>query len=415
MKLLKKTNRAYFFISALAFIVSGVVIYFVLSFIFEEQLNEKLLSDRMSVISNIEKDGSVPCFYPFVEVKEVQGQIERSVIAVDTLIFDVNEEENIPFRQISSVVPIKGHMYLIVVRDTLLEKGDLLMTIIIAIGVVFVLLNIILYFINKKLSLKIWQPFYDTLDDLKRFSHDDPDFKLSAVTEIDEFIELNKTLENLTSKVISDYQSLKRFTEDASHEIQTPLAVIQSKLETMMQYPDLKKEQAELIKSAYASVQRISKLTQTLLLLTKIANDQFPEKRAVNLSELLEKTVTLFEDHINVKSLILKKEIEPECFLETNFFLAESMIINLIGNAVKHCISGEIINIKLDKSKLEISNSGVPFSVPSSKLFERFFKLNTSSESQGLGLSIVKEICTLNKWEINYVYEDDQHKFIVGF
>ena len=415
MRLLKKTSRTYFFISALAFIVSGVVIYFVLSFIFEEQLNENLLSDRMSVISNIEKDGSVPYFYPFVEVKEVQGQTERPVIAVDTLIFDVNEKENIPFRQISSVVPIKGHMYLIVVRDTLLEKGDLLMTIIIAIGVVFVLLNIGLYFINKRLSLKIWQPFYNTLDNLKGFSQDRPDFKLPAVTEIDEFIELNKALDNLTLKVISDYQSLKRFTEDASHEIQTPLAVIQSKLETMMQYPDLKKDQAELIKSAYSSVQRISKLTQTLLLLAKIANDQFPEKKAVNLSELLEEKIKLFEDHINGKSLILKKEIEPDCFLETNFFLAESMVMNLIGNAVKHCISGGIINIKLDKSNLEISNSGVPFPFPSSELFERFFKVNTSSESLGLGLSIVKEICTLNRWEINYVYEDGQHKFLVGF
>ncbi|MCX6330044.1 MAG: HAMP domain-containing sensor histidine kinase [Bacteroidia bacterium] len=415
MRLLKKTSRTYFFISALAFIVSGVVIYFVLSFIFEEQLNEKLMSDRMSVISNIEKDGSVPHFYPFVEVQEVPGQTEQPVISIDTLIFDVNEEENIPFRQISSVVPIKGHMYLVVVRDTLLEKGDLLMTIIIAIGVVFVLLNIGLYFINKRLSLKLWQPFYNTLDNLKGFSQDMPDFKLQHETKIDEFIELNKTLENLTSKVISDYQSLKRFTEDASHEIQTPLAVIQSKLETMMQYPDLKKDQAELIKSAYSSVQRISKLTQTLLLLAKIANDQFPEKRAINLSELLEEKVKLFEDHINVKSLFLKKEIEPNCFLKTNFLLAESMVINLVGNAVKHCITRGIISIKLNKNNLEISNSGVPFPVPSSKLFERFFKINKSSESLGLGLSIVKEICTLNRWKINYVYEDGQHKFIVGF
>ena len=415
MKLLKKTNRTYFVISASAFIVSGVVIYFVLSFIFEEQVNENLQSDMMSVIRNIETDGSVPYFYPFVEVKEVAGQTERPLVSVDTLIFDINEKENIPFRQISLVVAIKGQMYLIVVRDTLLEKSDMLMILGIVIGVIFVLLNISLYFINKKLSLKIWQPFYDTLDNLKGFSHDDPDFKLPAITEIDEFIELNKTLENLTLKIMSDYQSLKRFTEDASHEIQTPLAVIQSKLETLMQYPDLKKDQAELIKSAYASVQRISKLTQTLLLLTKIANDQFPEKRAVNLSELLEEKVKLFEDHINGKSLILKKEIEPECFLETNFFLAESMVINLIGNAAKHCITGGIINIRLDKNNLEISNSGVPFSVPASKLFERFFKINTSSESQGLGLSIVKEICTINKWKIDYLYEDYQHKFIVRF
>lgn len=415
MKLLAKTSRTYIVISTSAFIVFGVVVYFVLSFIFEDQLDEKLLSDRMSVIRNIEKDGTVPCFYPFVEVKKVQGQTEWPVASVDTLIFDINEKENIPFRQISSVVAINGQMYLIIIRDALLEKGDMLMIIGIAVGVVFVLLNIILYFINKKLSLKIWQPFYETLNDLKKFSHDAPDFKLSAITEIDEFRELNNTLKNLTSKVISDYQSLKLFAEDASHEIQTPLAVIQSKLETMMQYTDLKKDQAELIRSAYSSVQRISKLTQTLLLLTKIANDQFPERRAVNLSGLLEETIKLFEYHINEKSLTLKKEIDPEFLLKTNYFLAESMAINLIGNAVKHCIKEGIIYIRLTKSYLEISNSGIPFSVPSSKLFERFFKINTSSESLGLGLSIVKEICTLNRWKINYVYENGKHKFIIGF
>jgi hypothetical protein len=153
MKLLKKTNRTYFVISASAFIVSGVVIYLVLSFIIREQLNEKLLSDRLSVIRNIEKDGSVPNFYPFIEVKEILGQPERPVVSKDTLIFDVNEKENIPFRQISSVDVIKGGKYLIVVRDTLLEKSDMLMIIGTAIGVVFVLLNIILYFINNRLFL----------------------------------------------------------------------------------------------------------------------------------------------------------------------------------------------------------------------------------------------------------------------
>jgi signal transduction histidine kinase len=182
-----------------------------------------------------------------------------------------------------------------------------------------------------------------------------------------------------------------------------------------MQYPDLKKDQAELINSAYVYTLRISKLTQTLLLLTKIANDQFPEKRAVNLSELLEEKINIFEDHINGKSLIIKKEIEPECFLETNFFLAESLVVNLIGNAVKHSITGGIINIRLDKYHLEISNPGKPLSVPALKLFDRFYKTDKSSDSQGLGLAIVKEICKLNKWEIRYEHKEDLHKVIVNF
>src|SRR5512137_3008515 len=100
MKLLSKTSRTYLVISALAFIFSGIVIYFFLSFIFEEQLNEKLLSDRMSVIRNIEENSSVPNFYPFIEVEEIHRQSEKPLASVDTLIFDVSENESVPFRQI---------------------------------------------------------------------------------------------------------------------------------------------------------------------------------------------------------------------------------------------------------------------------------------------------------------------------
>jgi signal transduction histidine kinase len=413
MRLLQKTNRTYLLISGTALIIAGVIIYFVLSFIFDDQLNEKLMSDIEGVRSTIERTGTLPDYYPFIETREVHGQSERSYETIDTLIFDVNEKENIPFRQISLIDTINGKKYFIASRDALLEKSDLLVTIVIVIGSVFILLLISLYFINRKLSLSIWQPFYKTLDELREFSHDRPGFRLSSGNQLDEFTELNKTLEKLTQKVISDYQSLKLFTEDASHEIQTPLSVIQSKLETLMQYPDLNNDQADLVKSAYVYTLRISKLTHTLLLLTKIANDQFPDRTAVNFSALLNEKVALFEDHIIGKSLIVKKEIEPECIHETNIFLAESLIINLLGNAVKYSTEGGTVSIRLDKSVFEISNPGKPLSVPASKLFDRFFKMDKSSDSYGLGLAIVKEICTLNKWEIKYEYKNCLHKIVV--
>lgn len=415
MRLLKKTNRAYFIISAFAFIIAGVVIYLVISYYFEDQLNEQLESDRMTVIHNIEKDGTLPFFYPFVEAKKASDQVERAITYSDTVIYDENENENVPFRQISSVDVIKGNYYNILVRDTLLEKGDMLMIIGIIVGGIFILLYASLYFINKKLSLVIWKPFYDTLKNLRNFSNDNPDFKLTDPGNIDEFIELNRTLENLTSKVISDYLSLKSFTEDASHEMQSPLSVIQSKLETLIQHPDLNEDQAELIKSAYISVQRISKLTKALLLLTKIENEQFPEKKNVNLSGILLEKIRLFEDIILSKSLVMKEEIEKECYVETNLFLADSLLVNLMGNAVKHCILDGTVQIRLTSTFLEISNSGKPLLVPSSKLFDRFFKINQSSESPGLGLSIVREICNYNKWIIEYFWEDNLHKFKVTF
>ena len=415
MKLLKKTSRTYLIVSASAFIVAGLIIYFVLSFILEEELNENLRSDIKSIVRTIDKDKTIPHYYPFVEVKKVQGQTPGPYRVIDTLIFEKKGKEEIPFRQISSVKSIQGETYLILVRNALMEKSDLLMIIGVAIGLVFVLLNITLYLINRKLSLEIWKPFYNTLDKLKKFSPDDPVFKLTEESEIDEFAEMKNTLESLTSKVISDYQALKRFSEDASHEIQTPLAVIQSRLEALLQYPDITKDQADLINSAYTSVQRISKLTQTLLLLTKIANDQFPEKVKVNMSELLEEKILLFEDHIKSKSLTIHKEIDFGFFLETNFFLADSMVMNLIGNAVKHTSKDGAIDISLHENYLEISNTGPPLTVTSEKLFERFYKADKSTGSHGLGLAIVKEICKLNKWKVTYLYVNDQHKFKVKF
>jgi signal transduction histidine kinase len=415
MRLLQKINRAYFLVSVTAFVIAGAVIYFVLSFIFEGQLNEKLKADIENVKLTISKNGKLPNYYPFIESREVQGQSIRLYESIDTLVFDPAEEEIIPYRQISLITPINGKEFFIAARGTLLEKSDLLATIVIVIICVFMMLLTSLYFINRKLSLNIWKPFYKTLNELKDFSHDKPGFRLSSGSHLEEFTELNNSLEKLTSKVISDYQSLKRFTEDASHEIQTPLSVIQSKLETLMQYPDLMKDQADLINSAYVYTLRISKLTKTLLLLTKIANDQFPERKSVNISVLLDEKIKLFDDNIISKSLIINKDIEPDCILETNFFLAESFVVNLLNNAVNHSSSAGIIEIRLDKGYFEISNPGKPLSVPASKLFDRFYKSDKSSDSYGLGLAIVKEICNLNKWEINYKYENGLHKITVKF
>jgi signal transduction histidine kinase len=415
VKLLQKTNRAYFLITLTSFVIAGAVIYFVLSFIFEDQLNEKLIADIKNIELTIETRVDLPNYYPFIESREVSGQSIRPNENIDTLIFDKGEEEYVPYRQISLVKTINGKEYFIAARDTLLEKSDLLATIAFVTASAFILLLISLYFINRKLSLIIWKPFYKTLDELKEFSYEKPEFRVTSGSQSDEFNELNNSLEKLTQKVISDYQSLKRFTEDASHEIQTPLSIIQSKLEVLMQLPGLKKEHMDLINSAYVYTLRISKLTKTLLLLTKIANDQFPEKNSVNISALLEEKLIFYDDHINGKSLIIEKQIEPDCFLETNFFLAESLIMNLLGNAVKHSDAGGIIHIWLDRSCFEISNQGKPISVPASKLFDRFFKTDKSAESYGLGLSIVKEICRLNKWEIDYKCEDILHTLCIKF
>jgi signal transduction histidine kinase len=415
MRLFQKTNRAYFLISLTTLLIAGVILYFVLSWIFRSQLNESLTSDIEVVKKTIEKNNVLPNYYPYIEVVEAPQKSPGKSQSNDTLIFDQGENELVPYRQIRVVTLIKGKKYFIAARDTLLEKSDLLLTIIIVTGFVFLIMLVILYYVNRRLSLKIWQPFYKTLDELKEFSHDNPGFRLTSESDTDEFRELNNALDKLTQRIISDYQSLKRFTEDASHEIQTPLAVIQSKLETLMQDPGLKKGQAELLSSAYTYTLKVSRLTQTLLLLTKIANDQFPDKKPVNFSQIIEEKENMLKDIIDEKKLVINKAIDREVFLETNLFLAESLVSNLLGNAIRHGIPSTTVNILLSTNKLEISNSGSPLNVAPEKLFERFYKINKSSDNHGLGLSIVHDICLINDWKINYRYENNMHKFIVRF
>ena len=258
-------------------------------------------------------------------------------------------------------------------------------------------------------------PFYRTLEDLRSFSYYDQIFNISSSSDIEEFTELNKTLEELTARVSSDYNSMKRFTEDASHEIQTPLSIIQLKLESLLQTPGLNKTQVDLISTTNIAVQKLSRLTSALLLLTKIANGQFPEKTIVNVSLLADQRIKSLADQILNKKLILKADIEPERTVEANKFLTDSVVSNLIGNAIRYTSEGGEISILVSQNKFEIRNSGTPFSVPSSVIFQRFFKSEINKESTGLGLSIVKEICTFYKWDVTYEYKDEMHVFAVGF
>ena len=145
-------------------------ILFCISFFFKDQLNEKLYHDIKNITGSIKKNGTIPDYYPFIEIREVSKHPEQSFKTTDTLIFDAYRKKEYPYRQISVITVINGKEYFIAARDTLIEEDDLLEVISIVTGSVFILLLVSLYFINRKLSMKIWEPFYKTLDELKEFS-----------------------------------------------------------------------------------------------------------------------------------------------------------------------------------------------------------------------------------------------------
>ena len=261
----------------------------------------------------------------------------------------------------------------------------------------------------------IWLPFYENLEMLKNFSVGDNQPIHLQKSKIDEFQELNKSLIKLTTKINSDFNNLKEFTENASHEMQTPLSIMQNKSEQLMQSQNLGSSQIRQIRSIYLGVQRLSKLNKTLLLLSKIENQQFKETKTLFINNVVDRHLELFEDFIEDKDITVNKNYSLNSTINANPLLFDMIISNLISNAIKHNNKNGSITILTTDVFVSFSNTGIQTNVSSDNLFERFVKDSTKSNSFGLGLAIVKKVCASYHWNIKHSYANNQHNFIIYF
>jgi signal transduction histidine kinase len=236
-----------------------------------------------------------------------------------------------------------------------------------------------------------------------------------SATNITEFQKLNAVLNQMSIKIRQDFFNLKEFTENASHEIQTPLAIAKSKLEILIQSENLSKPQLDLIQSVDESITRLSKLNTGLLLISKIDNNQYSEFQTISVGPLIEHSLENLEDFINRKDLKVTLDLKDRPELRLNPVLAEILINNLINNAIKHNYTGGFIKVELTSSMLTVSNSGEHLNEDPEKLFNRFKKSNKNSDSLGLGLAIVRKICNYHGMKIRYVNKGEVHTILIGF
>lgn len=232
---------------------------------------------------------------------------------------------------------------------------------------------------------------------------------------VNEFDDLNHAIESLTESNHQTYRNQKEFIENASHELQSPLAVFQSKLELLMQTKPLNEEQASLITDLASTSKRMSRLNKDLILLTKIDNDQFLKKETVSVKDILQKLIRQFEFQINHKSIRLIFNDEEDIRVDANKTLMEIMFSNLLSNAIRHNQQNGFIQIALGEGKLVIQNSGKSSSLDTQRLFRRFQKESQDVESIGLGLEIVNKICILYQYSIQYQFSNHMHIFSVLF
>jgi signal transduction histidine kinase len=291
-------------------------------------------------------------------------------------------------------------------------------------------LYLVLFSVNFFVSKSVWIPFRDTISKLKNYKLAGGSGLVLKKTRITEFAQLNEVLKIMSDRIQQDFISLKEFTENASHEIQTPLAVIISRLELLIQSENLNELEMKLIQDTYNAAGRLSKLNQFLILLTKIENLQFRKTSKINIASVIDKYLSDLEEIIEQKNITITKqyasiitvsgsansELQTMNYqLNINPTLADILVSNLISNAIKHNISGGEIIINISEKKLMISNTGEPLIQNPDELFERFKKARVDSESLGLGLSIVKKITEIYGMNLKYTYSAPLHNITISF
>jgi len=414
MKLQAQYNRVSVVSSIIVLLIAAIGYYFLLHYVLTEQLDETLRVEQVEIQDFIQDNHSLPPATTYkdqkIEFKRVEKDFPQRFSTLT--LYNPADKENELSRQLIFPVQADGQYYAASVtksQEATEEMRGLILLITLAL---IILLNVLLFFANRFVVKRLWKPFRTTLNSIKSFDLDAPSAIKTEKTSIAEFNELNESIKMMTEKAVKDYSSLKDFTDHASHEMQTPLAVINSKLDILIQDPALSEKNLQHLQSIYNAIGRMSKLSQSLLLLTKIDNNQFYLSREIDIQSTVKNKLEELADWISEKSLVINNRIN-DLHINMNPQLADTLISNLVINAIRHSEPHDHILLQSEKNIFIISNPGRS-ALDKDRIFNRFWKTE-HSDGTGLGLAIVKRICDRYGFTLSYEFKGGDHFFTISF
>jgi len=409
MKFLQKINRQYLLILIVLMILISISGYFLLRAIINKEIREDIYEKEYAIIQEIKSQNNLVNIYPIIETKEISKKEIQPKSYKEIYLMDEAEGETEAYLEYTNSVEINNRWYLIKIRHSFLETNDLILAIALPLLLLLVLAFAFSFLITKKLNQTLWKDFEENLQRIESYSFRETGKLSLKNTGIEEFNRLNATITKMTGKLRADYFSLKEFTENASHEIQTPLTVLLLNLEELLQQ-NLSETEYKQVVSAINAAKRLSSLNRSLLLLTKIENDQFEPDETVSLNNIIQQTLQEYEPLLAAKKLKAEFDSKQKFFVKINHQLAEILIGNLLSNAIKHNMRNGAIQIIIQQNELKICNTGPENALTDKTIFNRFTK--EKSASYGLGLAIVKKICEKHDLEIHYL-KNELHCFIL--
>jgi len=394
---------------------TAITYYLAIHYILTNELDKDLTVEEQEINAYLQLYKKLPPPGNFKDQIVKYSSTDRTTTRLfsDTVYWNSAENENEPGRMLVTTVKLNQQPVKVNIIKSKVEAEILVRIIFLITLGITVLLLVNLAIINRFVLKRIWKPFYVTLSQLQRFNiTDGADFVVEE-TNTDEFNDLNDAARSLALRVRKDYNELKTFTDNTSHEMMTPLAVINSKLDTLLQAGPFTEKQGVLIEDVYNEMSRLSRLNQSLLLMAKIDNHLIQDKSSILLKEKVIEKIKQFHElsqneHLSVSAILKDKSI-----LMSNY-LADILLNNLFSNAIRHNVKRGSIQIILNEQSLSFINTGKPEALNTEVIFKRFGK-GDQSEGMGLGLALAMQICNYYGYQLSYKFDSSHHHFIINF
>ncbi|MBA3828436.1 MAG: HAMP domain-containing histidine kinase [Taibaiella sp.] len=415
MKLFTKYNRLTLIATISVFIIGSCTFYFVLKYILINEMDESLYNEKQEITSFYSSHHTLP---DIINTNEQKTTYNVAIAAIPLKVYntDVHYLRSDEWsRKMEFGIPSGGQTIKVTISKPLEETEDLLQIIIIVTICMIGLILLTGFLINRAVINRLWRPFHNTISKIRGYKVEEMQEITLEPTSIDEFNLLNRNIDEMIKRVQKDFQTLREFTSYAAHEMQTPLAVIRTRLDMIIQDEQLLKNNASQFADIENSVRKLSRLYQSLLLLTKLENHQFVLNEDVPITDLIRKKAEEYKELALAKGIKINVNVET-LTITSHTYLADIIIGNLLSNAIRYNIPNGEIDITLYGDTLTISNTSELAEIKQENLFKRFYRhADVKEDGNGLGLAIVKRICDAAGCSISYHYADAKHFFTIVF
>lgn len=419
MKLLSYTYRKLALLLFLLMAVWGVLFYYaIIDEVVDEtddtleNYGEILMESALHDPSILETEGSLMSFYKFTPISEEEGRHYRQVFYDATVYIELEDEDELVRVMCTAFRMPDGQYYELKLMISILERDDMVEAMLWYLGALF-LLFLICTSIGIQLVLKgVFRPLHRLLDWLHCIQPGKEVPPLDNPTKIREFRQLSDAALDMGNRSYKAYEEQKQFIENASHELQTPLAIVRGKVELLAESEGMTEQQMEQLDEIYATLGRAVKLNKSLLLLSRIENGQYTEMEDVSVDEILDELLPDLMDIYEHKQVrLIRKREEQPFIIRCNHSLAQILVSNLVKNSLLHNREGGELQVLTTPTSLVIKNTGdVP--LDGEKLFRRFYHgMDGKKDSTGLGLAIARSIALSSSLKLTYEWQDGMHTF----